>query len=120
MFIPMRQIDNTTRQLLRDPQKRRAWIHYQIGLLGLSVAEVGRQAGVSRQCIYQAFRKPYPRMEAILAEALDMPVQDLFPERYTADGLPARAMGRPRKAISMNREDTSGSGVRNVNAGSVA
>ena len=94
MFIAMHQIDKTTRQLLRDPLKRRAWVIYQLQISGRSLASVARDAGVKRQCIYHGLVKPYPRMEKLIASALGFEPQALFPERYTAEGLPNRPMGR--------------------------
>lgn len=91
----MTPIDNATRKLLRDPLKRRAWVIYQLGITGRSLADVAREAGVKRQCIYHGLVRPYPRMEMVIAQSLGMTPQALFSERYTADGLPNRRMGRP-------------------------
>lgn len=93
----MTKIDKATRELLADPAKRRAWVIYQLQLQGRALASVAADHSVSRQCIYSAFSAPYPRMEKLIAEALDLTPQQVFPERYDSDGLPARKKGRPRK-----------------------
>ena len=93
----MSTIDRTTRALLRDPRKRRAWVIYQVSIQGRSLAAVAREVGVKKQTLYRAFDVPYPRMEKIIADAVGLKPQELFPERYDADGLPNRRMGRPRK-----------------------
>ena len=96
----MRQLDTKTTRLLRDPLKRRAWVKYQVQVQGRSLAQVAAQAGVRRTTLYQTFLRPYPRMEKIIADAVDMTPQQLFPERYDADGLPNRVKGRPKKSTS--------------------
>lgn len=111
----MRRLDNTTKHILRDPAKRWAWIIYQITLQGRSLAAVAREHGVTRECIYKASRGPYPRMEKLIADALDMTPTQLFPERYGPDGLPNRLMGRPPKLCSpAKRKPTTSGGRRNI------
>ncbi|MDH5785364.1 MAG: helix-turn-helix domain-containing protein [Chromatiales bacterium] len=110
----MMKIDKTTRQLLRDPDKRRAWVKYQIHMLGSSMAQLAEEAGVSRQCLYQAFCKSYPRMEKVIADALELEPKVLWPERYDADGLPLYRMGRPKKSISKTVKNNTPKRGRNV------
>lgn len=112
----MRQIDTRTQQLFKDPFKRRAWVKYQIQLQGKSMSEVAAGAGVDRRTLYQTFLRPYPRMEKVIADAVDLTPQVLFPERYDADGLPCRPMGRPKKSTVKTIQNTtarSGCNVQN-------
>ena len=90
----MTKLDSKTKALFTDPIKRRAWVKYQVHLQGRSMAQVAAEAGVRRQTLYQTFLLPYPRMEKIIADAVDLTPQVLFPERYDADGLPNRGKGR--------------------------
>jgi len=114
------KIDNATKQLLTQPDKRRAWIIYQVSLLGRSLAQIADDAGVSRQCLYQVFNRTYPRMEKVVADALGLAPKELWPERYDADGLPIYRMGRPKKSASKQVKNTTRVKGRNVNARKVA
>jgi Ner family transcriptional regulator len=81
-----RHMQETVFDVMRDPPKRRAWIIFQLSLKGLSMAAVGREAGVGRQAVYRVFDAQYPRMEQVLATALGVTPQFLFPERFDKDG----------------------------------
>ena len=99
----MQPIDTTTKRLLANPKKRRAWVIYQLLLKGQTLADIARGANVERQTLYHAFDRPYPRMERVLADAIGLTPQQLFAERYDADGLPTR-----RKGIGNGRRPTGG------------
>lgn len=115
-------IDNQTRKLLADPAKRRAWVRYQLTLKGLSMADIARDAGVTRECLYQVFCKTYPRMEKVVADAVGLPPAVLWPERYDAEGLPLYRKGRPKKSVTnlYKGKDTPPAPRRNVSAKAVA
>jgi len=102
----MKNLDTKTKAILKDPKKRAAWVIYQLGLTGRSIASVARDNGVKRQTLGTALRSPYPHMEALLAEALGVPVIELFPERYDADGLPNRQRGARRKPADKCAKDS--------------
>ncbi|MDD3518309.1 MAG: helix-turn-helix domain-containing protein [Chromatiales bacterium] len=110
----MPRLDRTTKELLRDPQKRRAWVIYRLSLNGLSLASLARGAGVRRQTLYQVFATPYPRMETIIARALNLPPQELWPERYAPDGAPFRRRGRPKKSTYKEQHFITGANRRNA------
>lgn len=94
-FVLMEQLDDNAKKLIRQGgERRRAWVKYQLELTGRSMASIAAQCGVGRTALYAAFRRPYPRMEKALADALGVTPQALFPERYDADGLPNRRQGR--------------------------
>ncbi|MGQ0530556.1 MAG: helix-turn-helix domain-containing protein [Panacagrimonas sp.] len=92
--------DNALRSILKDPRKRRSWVLYQLQLEGRNLSDLAAENGVTRQCIYHAFRVPYPRMEMLVATAVGLTPQQLFSERYDADGLPIRRKGRPPIKVS--------------------
>lgn len=108
-----RVIDDRLRQILACPEKRHAWALYQLRIRGLSVAELSRQAGVNRSAVYAAWQRRYPRMQAIIAAAIDMRPQDLFPERYDADGLPIKWLGGKRLPVAPSGNNTTRTKRRN-------
>ena len=114
MSTAMTKIDSKTKELLKDPMKRRAWVIYQVSIQGRSLAAVARAAGVKKQTLYRAFDLPYPRMEKVIADAVGLTPQILFPERYGADGLPNRRMGRPKKSAAKVAENSTRGTSRNV------
>lgn len=85
-------LDKATRSLLKDPAgnyaRRRAWVIYQLKSRQLDLAKVARRAGVARQQAWKAMHTSYPKMEGVIAKALGLKPQQLFPERYNRDGLP--------------------------------
>ena len=91
----MTKLTPNLKRILKNPDKRREWIRYQLAMRGESYAALGRRTGITAHCIYLALAKPYPKVEAMLAEEMGLEPKDLFPERYTADGLPNR--GRLKK-----------------------
>lgn len=90
--------------IAQDPFKRRAWVKYQLHLQGRSMAALAADAGVERCTLYWVFNRPYPRMEKVIADALGVTPQALFPERYGPDGLPNRPIGRPPKSTNKDTE----------------
>ncbi|MFA5496267.1 MAG: helix-turn-helix domain-containing protein [Porticoccaceae bacterium] len=84
------KLDAKTKLLLQDRDKRWAWITYQLHLDNSSIAQVARDAGIRSQTLASVKRNPYPKMEKILADRLGVGVTELFPDRYTEDGLPRR------------------------------
>lgn len=82
------------------------------------MAQVAEAAGVDRRTLYSAFLRPYPRMEHVIATAIGLRPQELFPERYDADGLPNRRMGRPAKKSAVKHTEKARAG--NVSVGEAA
>lgn len=120
MFSGVMKLDTATKQLLQDPEKRRAWVIYQLKLQGESLASVARKSGVTKQQTQKAMSAPYPRMEKVIADALGLKPQHLFPDRYDADGLPNRRMGRPKKSTTKTPKNNTDTSNRNVHARRVA
>ncbi|ULU26631.1 helix-turn-helix domain-containing protein [Dyella terrae] len=68
----------------------------------------------SRTAIAHAMHRPYPKAERIIASALDMQPQDVWPTRYNADGTSNRTPGskplRPAHFTVVPKATTPGSG----------
>lgn len=84
----MDTLDSIPKTLLSDPKKRRAWVIYLVSIQGRSLAAIARDAGVTRQTIYRVFNTPNPPMEKLIADAIGLTPQQLFPERYKSEGQP--------------------------------
>lgn len=80
----------------------RAWVRYELAKKGRTLAGVAAEAGVGTSTIYSAFRKPYPRMEWLIASAVGVAPSAIWPERYGLDGLPNRKPGRPANSTPYN------------------
>jgi lambda repressor-like predicted transcriptional regulator len=76
-----------------NPFDRRAWVHFQLRLKNTSFAEVARSAGVTREAMYATMFMPSQRLEKIIADAIGVPVEVLFEERYIG----GRRVHRTRK-----------------------
>ena len=107
------RIDSDTKAIFNDPAKRRAWVIYQLNLRGQSLASLARRLGLTRTTPSYALSKPYPKMERAIAEAVEVPVHVLFPDRYAPNGERLIRMGRPKKYMDMTKDNTRTKG-RNV------
>jgi Ner family transcriptional regulator len=81
--------------VLRNPERRWSWLLSQIKQSGSSLAEIARGMELSRSAVQCAKYAAYPRVECVIAKRLGMRVQELFPDRYDADGVPIKAGIKP-------------------------
>ena len=72
--------------IAHDPRQRAAWVLYQLRLKGKSFKSVGAELGISNSNLRDALFRPNWRAERKLAETLNIPIEELFPERYDAMG----------------------------------
>lgn len=79
-----------------SPEQRWEWIKYQLRSRGQSFTRLAAELGVSHNAVGNTKYVPYPRMERAIAAALDMAPQQIWPERWNADGTPCRQ--RPNRA----------------------
>ncbi|EKO3713612.1 TPA: transcriptional regulator [Vibrio metschnikovii] len=49
---------------------------------GLSVRQLSRDAGLGENTLANALRSPWPKGEKIIADAIDMTPEQLWPSRY--------------------------------------
>lgn len=50
--------------------------------LGMSLAAVSRQAGLASSTLANALTRHWPKGERLIAEALDVAPEDIWPSRY--------------------------------------
>ncbi|PKP68143.1 MAG: hypothetical protein CVT83_06455 [Alphaproteobacteria bacterium HGW-Alphaproteobacteria-5] len=77
---------NSQKTLPTEPHERAVWVLGQLRLRGESYASISRKAGKSRFAARQAMYQPSAELERALADALEMPVHQLFPERFDGKG----------------------------------
>ncbi len=111
----MTRIDSKTKELFKDPLKRRAWVIYQLSLKGQSLASLARRHGQSRQAPGAALSEPYPAWEKRIAHEIGIEVHILFPERYDTHGKPNRIRGRRPTVLSSKENNTTKSGCNRQN-----
>lgn len=101
-----------TSDIPRDPRERNIWVLAQLKLRGSGYSAVARQLGVHRSTVINAMYQANERVEAILAEAIDVDPKALFSERYDANGNRLHAV--------RGSKDNTGSVSANVEAGKAA
>lgn len=88
---------------------------------GWSFNQLGYAKGyTSKSTLTSVLRQPWPKAEAIVAEAIGVHPMEIWPSRYNADGTPNRIKGRQpvRPASAPTRADfrhsTAGTDSRNT------
>jgi Ner family transcriptional regulator len=66
--------------------ERRLWVISQFKYTGSSLSEIARKAGIHRSLLDNAFDRPNDRAERIIATALGLTQQQLFPDRFNNQG----------------------------------
>lgn len=90
-----------------DPRERAIWVKAQLELNFSNLTKLAKEAGVSRQAVASALVRPAAKLEGVIANALGVTPQELFPERFDDLG--------QRRHRSKN--DSSIRCGRNVNSG---
>ncbi len=70
---------------------------------GWTLSRLSRSHGYHRSAASHVLRHPWPKLERVIAEAIGLQPQDLWPSRYTLDGRPNRPRGRPSQTKSTSR-----------------
>jgi Ner family transcriptional regulator len=78
----------------------RAWVTFRLKLKGLTIGDLSKKYNCDLPTV---FFRPFPKAEKIIADALDLLPQELWPWRYDENGKPNRRRGR-RKNITKNTE----------------
>lgn len=61
-------------------------ILFELRQRGLNAANVAAKARISRYTVYGGMERPYPKVNDLIAEALGVPRQVIWPQFYDADG----------------------------------
>lgn len=72
----------------------RADVKAALDKAGTSMAKLSREHDYSSGSLRMALRLPWPKAEAIIAAALDIPPQTIWPSRYHPDGSPKSGRGQ--------------------------
>lgn len=98
-------ITSSTVDIPKEPAIRRAWVVYQLRIRGLSFGSLARDSGVSRQAISNALLMPSSHLEEIIAEAIGLTAQELFPERFDATGRRLHRTRSPERNTRANPDN---------------
>lgn len=70
---------------------------------GTTLEALSKSWGYSPKAVTHALSRPWPAVEAKIAEFLDVPANELWPDRYRADGTRAGAVGNYPARRTENR-----------------
>lgn len=76
----------TITNIPKEPAVRRVWICAQLRLRGKSLRGLAIAEGVSQQAMSAALLAPNIHLEPIIAAALGLTAETLFPERFDETG----------------------------------
>jgi Ner family transcriptional regulator len=84
--------------------------------IGWSLQQLAFENGYThRSSLSMALRVPYPRAEAIIAKALGVKPQEIWPSRYNKDGTTNRLRGaRPMRPAGLPAKPTTARAIRNL------
>ena len=57
-----------------------------IRMTGITMEQLSISRGLPKNAVGIAFLKPYTKAERVVAEYLNVPLHELWPDRWTADG----------------------------------
>ncbi len=85
-----------------SPDWHPADIKAELEKTGLTLSGLARANKYHESSMRKAIRHPWPKVERIIAKALGVPPETIWPSRYRRDGLPLRE-GRWQKATTGHR-----------------
>lgn len=79
-------------------------IKYELAEVGMSLIDIARKHGLScSSTLSRALWSSYPASERRIAQALGVPVQEIWPSRYHEDGSPKLRGLRGLKSIRLEK-----------------
>lgn len=94
---------DTPKKPVSQPDWHPAYIVYQLRLKGLSLRRLSRLNGFAASSAEVVNRIPWPKMERLVAGALGVTPQEIWPSRYNEDGTPKSGL-HSRKRSTAARE----------------
>lgn len=92
-----------------DLFKRRSWIRHHLRLNHTSLSDIARRADVTRQAVSAAIAVPQsPRLASMVASAIGVPPETLFPEIFLPSGEPRRHSQEPTQGAPAGRVESAG------------
>ena len=79
-------IDTPTVNIPKKPADRRGWVIWQLRQRGTSLRRLAIREGVSSQAMSNALMLPSSHLREVIATALGLTAQTLFPEDFDAAG----------------------------------
>lgn len=79
-------IDISTDRVPQNPAQRRVWIIAQLRMKGTSLRKLALREGVTPQAMSTACLTASSHLQAVIAEAIGLPVHRLFPEFFDDNG----------------------------------
>jgi len=98
---------NSKKDTQKTPAPHQDWpahyLLYRLREAGTSYANISRKHGYCPTAAIMVHHRPsWPRMERLLADALGVTPQEIWPSRYHEDGTPRRGRGSPKNNTTEN------------------
>lgn len=84
---------DTTKKPALSTDWHRADIKAALEKRGWSIRQLGKSHDYAGHSLAAALSKPWPRAEALIAQAIGVPPQRIWPSRYHRDGTPKSGRG---------------------------
>jgi len=86
-----------------DQEWHKADIIASLRKKGISLAALSRQAGLSSSTLANALERPWPKGELIIAAAIGVPPEEIWPSQYYKDGELVERRLLMRKRVTRQR-----------------
>lgn len=95
-----------TQIIPKNPAERRVWICGQLKLKGKSLRQLAKQEKVSHQAMSTALVTSSSHLEVVIAKALGLTAQQLFPERFADTGERLHWTREPQRITAHNLDNS--------------
>lgn len=96
----------------KDWHRAEIWAALRMTPEGWNFTSLGRAHGYSNNAVSETCNRPWPAVEKVIADALGMTPQEIWPSRYDEDGQPKQGLPisknppRPRRRSSPSSLET--------------